>query len=120
MIHYRRADGDYSGWGLHVWDGAANPTDWAAPLQPASTDSFGAVYRVPLAAGATGLSYILHNGDTKDLPTDQRLDVAAAGHEIWVLAGVPERLVPLARPEELGGGERRVAPVARRVAAEVC
>ena len=31
VIHYRRADGNYDGWGLHLWDGAANPTDWAAP-----------------------------------------------------------------------------------------
>ena len=32
-IHYRRADGNYDGWGLHLWDGAANPTDWSSPLQ---------------------------------------------------------------------------------------
>ena len=30
VLHYRRADGDYAGWGLHVWDGAANPTDWTS------------------------------------------------------------------------------------------
>ncbi|GAA2589412.1 pullulanase-type alpha-1,6-glucosidase [Winogradskya consettensis] len=94
VIHYHRTDGDYSGWGMHVWEGAAKPTDWAAPLQPSTTDSFGVTFRVPLAAGATGLNYIIHNGDTKDLPDDQRLDVATAGHEIWVLSGVPERLVP--------------------------
>ncbi|MEV4664648.1 pullulanase-type alpha-1,6-glucosidase [Micromonospora echinofusca] len=94
VIHFRRADGNYDGWGLHVWDGAANPTDWAAPLAPARIDSFGAVFRVPLAAGATGLSYIIHSGDEKDLPTDQRLDFAAAGREVWLLAGTPGRLLP--------------------------
>ncbi|AGL18842.1 alpha-amylase [Actinoplanes sp. N902-109] len=94
VIHYRRADGDYSGWGLHVWDGAATPTDWSAPLQPAATDAFGVTFRVPLATGATALNYIVHRGDTKDLPDDQRLDLTTAGHEIWVLAGVPDRLVP--------------------------
>ncbi len=103
VLHYHRDDGDYDGWGLHVWDGAAAPTEWSAPLRPAATDDFGVTFRVPLAPGATGVSYILHQGDTKDLPTDQRLDVAAAGHEIWVLAGVPERLVPLARPAGGGG-----------------
>ncbi len=94
VIHWRKADGNYDGWGLHLWDGAANPTDWGNPLKPEKIDSFGAVFRVPLAAGATGLSYIVHHGDTKDQPDDQRLDFAAAGHEIWLLAGVRGRLLP--------------------------
>ena len=94
MLHYRRADGNYDGWGLHVWDGAANPTEWSAPLKPTRTDAFGAVFRVPLAAGATGLNYIIHQGDTKDLPDDQRLDVASAGREVWLLAATPGRLLP--------------------------
>ncbi|WP_326563595.1 pullulanase-type alpha-1,6-glucosidase [Micromonospora peucetia] len=94
VIHYRRADGNYDGWGLHLWDGAANPTDWATPLTPERVDAFGAVFRVPLAAGATGLSYIIHAGDEKDLPTDQRLDFASAGREVWLLAGTPGRLLP--------------------------
>ncbi|MFI7601513.1 pullulanase-type alpha-1,6-glucosidase [Actinoplanes sp. NPDC049681] len=102
VIHYRRADGDYSGWGLHVWDGAANPTDWSSPLAPAATDSFGVTFKVPLAAGATGLNYIIHKGDTKDLPDDQRLDFASAGREVWLLAGVPDRLLPVVR--KTGGG----------------
>ncbi|MET7862580.1 pullulanase-type alpha-1,6-glucosidase [Micromonospora taraxaci] len=94
LIHYRRADGNYDGWGLHVWDGAADPTDWSAPLKPIRTDAFGAVFRVPLAAGATGLNYIIHQGDTKDLPDDQRLDFTSAGREVWLLAATPGRLLP--------------------------
>ncbi|MEV1143512.1 pullulanase-type alpha-1,6-glucosidase [Micromonospora sp. NPDC049799] len=94
LIHYRRADGNYDGWGLHLWDGAANPTDWAKPLAPARVDAFGAVFEVPLSAGATGLSYIIHKGDEKDLPEDQRLDFASAGREVWLLAGTRGRLLP--------------------------
>ncbi|KWV31227.1 pullulanase-type alpha-1,6-glucosidase [Micromonospora rifamycinica] len=94
VIHWRKADNDYAGWGLHVWDGAATPTDWASPLPPEKVDSFGAVFRVPLAAGATGLNYIIHRGDTKDQPDDQRLDLTGVGHEVWLLGGVPGRLLP--------------------------
>ncbi|MEE4544158.1 pullulanase-type alpha-1,6-glucosidase [Streptomyces sp. V4-01] len=94
VIHYHRADGDYTGWGLHDWTGAANPTDWTAPLRPARIDSYGAVFEVPLAAGATSLSYIIHNGDTKDLPSDQSLDLASSGHEVWLLGGAPAYLLP--------------------------
>ncbi|MEU3844238.1 pullulanase-type alpha-1,6-glucosidase [Streptomyces sp. NPDC028635] len=94
VLHYHRADGAYDGWGLHVWTGAANPTDWTKPLQPVRTDAYGAVYEVPLAAGATSLSYILHKGDDKDLPTDQSLDLKGNGHEVWLLAGQEKYLLP--------------------------
>ncbi|AEV87281.1 sulfonate ABC transporter ATP-binding protein [Actinoplanes sp. SE50] len=97
IIHWRRADGNYDGWGLHVWDGAATGTDWGSPLKPTKIDSYGATFEVPLADGAAGLSYIIHNGDAKDLPTDQRLTFADAGHEVWLLAGQQERLLPLVK-----------------------
>jgi pullulanase-type alpha-1,6-glucosidase len=104
VIHYHRdggtsqaegsGGGDYVGWGLHDWTGAADPTDWTAPLQPTRFDSYGAVFEVPLAPGATSLSYIIHNGDTKDLPSDQSLDFASCGHEVWLLGGTPAYLLP--------------------------
>ncbi|GAA2699615.1 pullulanase-type alpha-1,6-glucosidase [Actinoplanes palleronii] len=103
VIHWRKADGDYDGWGLHVWDGAATGTDWGSPLKPARFDAFGAVFQVPLADGAAGLSYIIHNGDAKDLPTDQRLTFAEAGHEVWLLGGQEKRLLPLVKTAGGGG-----------------
>ncbi|NJC83352.1 pullulanase-type alpha-1,6-glucosidase [Planosporangium mesophilum] len=96
VLHYRRPAGDYPGWGLHVWTGAATPTDWSAPLTPTSFDAYGAVFRVPLADGAKSLNYIVHNGDTKDLPTDQSLELRTSGHEGWLLAGRPRYLLPMA------------------------
>ena len=94
VLHYHRADGNYDGWGLHTWTGAASPTDWSKPLQPVKTDAYGATYEVPLTEGATSLSYILHKGDEKDLPSDQSLDIASYGHEVWMLGGKPGYLLP--------------------------
>ncbi|MEU0900297.1 pullulanase-type alpha-1,6-glucosidase [Streptomyces massasporeus] len=94
VLHYHRADGNYDGWGLHVWTGAANPTDWSNPLKPVKTDSYGAVYEVPLTEGATSLSYIIHKGDEKDLPTDRSLDLKANGHEVWLVNGQEKYLLP--------------------------
>ncbi|MFI6118678.1 pullulanase-type alpha-1,6-glucosidase [Streptomyces sp. NPDC051064] len=94
VLHYHRADGDYDGWGLHTWTGAAAPTDWAKPLQPVKTDAYGVTFEVPLTDGATSLSYILHKGDEKDLPSDQSLDIASYGHEVWMLGGKPGYLLP--------------------------
>ncbi|MFF9751527.1 pullulanase-type alpha-1,6-glucosidase [Streptomyces sp. NPDC014344] len=94
VLHYHRADGNYDGWGLHTWTGAANPTDWSKPLEPVETDAYGAVFEVPLAEGATSLSYILHKGDEKDLPSDQSLDLKANGHEVWLVSGQEKYLLP--------------------------
>ncbi|MFE7464150.1 pullulanase-type alpha-1,6-glucosidase [Streptomyces sp. NPDC057499] len=94
VLHYYRPDGDYDGWGLHTWTGAKNPTDWAKPLQPVKRDASGATFEVPLAEGATSLSYILHKGDEKDLPSDQSLDLATYGNEVWLLGATPGYLLP--------------------------
>lgn len=94
VIHYHRADGNYDGWGLHVWTGAANPTDWANPLKPVKTDAYGAVFEVPLTDAATSLGYIVHKGDDKDLPTDQSLDLKTYGYEVWLLNGQEKYLLP--------------------------
>ncbi|MFI6053860.1 pullulanase-type alpha-1,6-glucosidase [Streptomyces violascens] len=94
VLHYSRPDGDYDGWGLHTWTGAASPTDWSKPLMPTGRDAYGVTFEVPLAQGATSLSYILHKGDQKDLPDDQSLDLAAYGNEAWLLAGQAKYLLP--------------------------
>ncbi|MEU3374556.1 pullulanase-type alpha-1,6-glucosidase [Streptomyces sp. NPDC006660] len=96
VLHYHRPDGDYDGWGLHTWTGAASPTDWVRPLMPAGRDAYGVTFEVPLAQGATTLSYILHKGDQKDLPDDRSLDLATYGNEAWLLAGQPTYLLPQA------------------------
>ncbi|MFF8968203.1 pullulanase-type alpha-1,6-glucosidase [Streptomyces sp. NPDC014995] len=94
VLHYHRADGNYDGWGLHTWTGAAHPTDWSNPLKPVRTDPYGAVFEVPLTEGATSLGYIIHKGDEKDLPADQSLDLTADGHEVWLLSGQQKYLLP--------------------------
>ncbi|MEU6858248.1 pullulanase-type alpha-1,6-glucosidase [Glycomyces sp. NPDC046736] len=86
VIHYQRPDGDLDGWTLHTWEGAADPTDWNAGLEPVRTDAYGLVFEVELTEDAEALSYILHRGDEKDLPTDQRLDFAEYGQEVWLRA----------------------------------
>lgn len=95
VLHYRRPAGDYTGWGLHVWTGAATPTEWASPLPPEGSDAFGARFRVPLADNASTLNYIVHNGDAKDLPADQALDLVTVGHEVWILSGRERYLLPI-------------------------
>ncbi len=94
VLHYRRADGNYAGWGLHLWDGNANPVEWNSPMLPTRIDSYGATFEIPLVPGATGVSYIVHKGDEKDLPNDQRLNFSVSGREAWILSGRQAYLRP--------------------------
>ncbi|WP_430791977.1 pullulanase-type alpha-1,6-glucosidase [Actinoplanes sp. G11-F43] len=88
VIHYRRPDGDYAGWGLHCWEGVPvkEKTRWGAPHMPDRFDAFGAVFRVRVRPDAVGLRYVLHRGEEKDLPDDQRLDLTVT-REVWLTAG---------------------------------
>lgn len=108
-IHYNRPDGDYgtpaSGsftefWGLHVWDGAAQPNaGWTSPLRPEAFSPFGPQFRIPLSPQAPGLAYLLHRGDVKDPGPDQFLDPLTHGHEVWQLAGAdPQQPYVFSRP----------------------
>ena len=93
VLHYRRADGDYDGWGLHAWEGTGRKPDWSTPLAPVTFDAFGAVFRVPVRPDAVGLRFVLHRGDVKDLPVDQRLDLSVC-RETWLLAGTSAPVLP--------------------------
>jgi pullulanase-type alpha-1,6-glucosidase len=95
VLHYRRPDNNYTGWGVHVWTGAASPTDWGNPILPSKVDAYGAEFRVPLADNATELAYIIHRGDDKDLPADQLLKLVDVGHEVWILSGQPRYVLPI-------------------------
>ncbi len=87
-IHYRRADGAYAGWGLHLWGDSAEPDiTWGAPLPITGFDDFGAFWQVRLTAAPTQLNYIIHKGDAKDPGPDQALILADKGHEIWQIEG---------------------------------
>ncbi len=86
-IHYRRPAGDYTGWTLHTWD-AAVETQWTAGRTPASTDAFGEVFDIPLAAASGSVGYIFHKGDEKDhAGADQRYTLKAGRNEIWRVQG---------------------------------
>ncbi|MDZ7706095.1 MAG: pullulanase-associated domain-containing protein [Trueperaceae bacterium] len=110
LIHYYRPDGDYGDydsddyndfWGVHVWTGAANPTDWPAPIKPSGQDAFGVYFEIPLAEDATELAYIIHRGDAKDPGPDQFLGLEAVGYEVWQPSGANPEAAYAVPPVEL-------------------
>ena len=73
----------------------ATDPGWTTPRKADGMDRFGVYFRVPLFPGATEFGYILHRGDTKDLPTDQVFNVTQHGYEAWLLQSTPQYLLPL-------------------------
>ncbi len=89
-IHYQRAAKDYADWGLHLWGTDLNlprEVTWTTPWQPSGvgSDSFGIFFDVPVKATATGFNFIIHKGDSKNVPQDLSLSIATDGKEIWQL-----------------------------------
>ncbi|WP_336366813.1 pullulanase-type alpha-1,6-glucosidase [Marinobacter sp. C2H3] len=98
LLYYKRPDGQYDGWGLHLWndtaggcDGLADnvPTDWGAPRQPDGISAtYGAYYRIPMREAGDCLNFIVHQGDTKDIGgTDHRWSFDALGQRLFTLSG---------------------------------
>jgi pullulanase len=86
-IHYRRDNGDTTGWQVHSW-GAAQDPGWNQGWNPTGSDSFGAVYDIPLVAQTGDVGYLIHQGDNKDFGgADQRYTLHAGANEIWRLQG---------------------------------
>ena len=96
-LHYHREDGNYTGWGLHLWGDAIADgvgTTWDHPRAPTRFDDFGAVFEIPLADAAPALNYIIHQPAGDSVPTTRepggdRSFVPAVSQEVWVVSGDP-------------------------------
>ncbi|ADV68370.1 pullulanase-type alpha-1,6-glucosidase [Deinococcus maricopensis] len=88
-VRYVRPDGQYTGWGLHVWEDTTAAVEWAKPLAPTGIDANGAYWDVPLKAGAAKVGFIVHNGDEKDPGADLFAD-PGQGREVLVRSGVAD------------------------------
>ncbi len=78
-IHYQRDDGQYEGWGLHLWGDAIDPaagTEWATPKAFDGIDEVGAYWTVPIVNSDAPVNFIIHKGDEKDPGPDQSFNPA--------------------------------------------
>ena len=95
IIHYRRADRNYTGWTLNAlfdanFGGAVKPNTWAKSQLPDSKtpDSWGITFTVPITSDTKLFPFVIHKGNLADpVDRDQVLDVLATGGEIWIESG---------------------------------
>jgi len=88
-IHYNRPDGQYTGWGLHLWGDAIADgvgTDWASPRPSDGIDGFGAYWTVPIKDASKPVNFVIHSGDNKDPGPDQALNPAETA-SVWINSG---------------------------------
>ncbi|MEZ4631376.1 MAG: pullulanase-type alpha-1,6-glucosidase [Deinococcales bacterium] len=85
-LHYHRPDGNYEGWGLHVWEDTLESVTWQNPLASAGQDSYGIYFDVALKEAGQKLGFIVHKGDNKDPGPDMFLDLTVQ-REVWLLSG---------------------------------
>jgi glycosidase len=89
IIHYKRTDGEYDGWGLHLWGPGLAPgaeTEWNDAKMPDGEDGYGKYFIVPISNPAQPVNFIIHKGDEKDTDLDRSF-VPNERPEIWLLQG---------------------------------
>ena len=88
-INYNRCDGNYEGWGVHLWKNPGIPipgVEWARPMMPTGKGDFGVYWHVPQSEfGSSGtVNYIVHKGETKDQGGKDMKFESKTYREIWV------------------------------------
>jgi len=92
-IHYKRIAGDYTGWGLHLWNDtgataaiASNvATTWAAPHPFDGVTGGWDVARIPLINVNANLNFIVHKDDAKSPMPDLHVNPSTFGSDVWVV-----------------------------------
>lgn len=88
-IHYKRTDGNYTNWCLHLWGtglSAGVATTWTAPRCFEGTDAYGKFTTFTLSNATTPVNLIVHQGDTKDVTID-RAFTPSVNPQIWLKQG---------------------------------
>lgn len=89
-INYHRFDGNYSGWGLHLWGNGYNGKNitWHSPMQPTGKNEYGIYWDIPYA-GYGSINFIIHKGDEKDPAMDRTFPNPGKNKEIWTITEDP-------------------------------
>ncbi len=88
-LHYLRTDGQYEGWGLHLWgSGYVGPeVTWTSPLLLSGVNDYGVYWDIPYNQGLGDLNFIIHRGDIKDPDGDRKYPNPDNNREIFCITG---------------------------------
>src|SRR5471030_2662415 len=93
-MHFHRAAGDASQWGVYSWDGPVNPSPgWiSGRFMMTQGDDFGGYVDIPVNTAKSAIWFLVTDGSgNKNCGTDQSAnfspDIAGNGQEVWMLEG---------------------------------
>ncbi|MQA23347.1 pullulanase-type alpha-1,6-glucosidase [Rugamonas sp. FT103W] len=93
-MHFHRAAGDASQWGVYSWDGPVNPSPgWiSGRFMMTQSDDFGGYVDIPVNTAKSAIWFLVTDGSgNKNCGNDQSAnfapDIAANGQEVWMLEG---------------------------------
>lgn len=87
-INYVRSDGNYEGWGLHLWGDGINfqrKVTWSRPMEPTGSGPNGIYFDVELYSGAKEFGFIIHRKNEKNFDGDMTYKADLHGKEVWVM-----------------------------------
>lgn len=117
-VFYNREDGQYDGWGLHLWNGqacgnyaapttqSAHFSNWPDPYPADGVHpEYGAYYILSVEPGADCYNFIIHKGNDKALGDADSRFAPEFGNQVFTFNGYPELwYTPLtSRPQFLDG-----------------
>jgi Bacterial pullanase-associated domain len=74
LLRYRRADGEYGGWGIYVWGPGVDPSalrTWPGSVPWTENNDGLVTFRVPLRELSSPVGVIVHAGGVKDVQEDR-------------------------------------------------
>jgi len=93
-MHFHRAAGDASQWGVYSWDGPVNPSaGWiTGRFMMTQSDDFGGYVDIPVNTAKSAIWFLVTDGSgNKNCGSDQSAnftpDIASKGQEVWMLEG---------------------------------
>ena len=98
VVNYHRQESDYDGFGLHVWGDVPKPTEWNAPLYPASSEAEREhapqfeTFKVELeGTNSKIVSVLLHKGEEQDVRAESmKVPSGEEDVEIFLVSGYRE------------------------------
>lgn len=93
-VAYHRASGDYTDWGLHLWNAAGEAIDfnveWATPYPFTCEENDWAIAKFPYISNSATLGVILHKGNVKNSPDNLEIQIQNYPDGLWIIQSNPE------------------------------
>lgn len=109
-VAYERPSGDYTGWGVHLWNFAGEAVDiaalnvsWDEPYPFTCEENGWAIAKIPYLSDTATLGVILHKGNIKNTQNDLLIEIQNYPDGLWVAQSHPDTFTSAAAADAAKG-----------------